>query len=344
MFKRRKQVLLASIVATILMTTFFIVQGVASSNGINIYTAIEEEYIEEYIEAFNVQYPDIKVNIIRDSSGVVASKLLVEKDNPRADVIWGVPASNALILEKYDIFSPYESKYLNSLDPTFYDTKNEVPNWVGISAWMTAFTVNTVELEKKGLEIPKSYKDLLNPVYENSIIMPNPASSGTGFLTVSAFLQLFGEDGWGYMDKLHPNMAEYSHSGSAPTKQTAKGEFLIGVGMDFLSLQLEKENPQIKTILPEEGSGWEVEVLGLVNKKEIKNDAKIFYDWAISEEAMNLYAKNRSMVTTKGFEPLHNEKYPVGVKKQMIENNFSWASENRNDILKKWDEKYGVGE
>ena len=344
MFRKRKNILLGSIAFAVVTTVFFIVQGAMSSRAINIYTAIEEEYISEYINAFNKKYPDIKVNIIRDSSGVVASKLLVEKDNPRADVIWGVPASNALVLEKYNVFKPYESENLKTLDETFYDTKNEVPNWVGISAWMTAFTVNTVELEKQGLPIPESYEDLLNPVYENSIIMPNPASSGTGFLTVSAFLQLFGEDGWNYMDKLHPNMAEYSHSGSAPTKQTAKGEFLIGVGMDFMSLQLEEDNPQIKTILPKEGSGWEVEVLGLVNKEEIKDEAKIFYDWAISEEAMHLYAKNRSMVTTKGFEPLQNDKYPVGVKAQMIENNFAWASENRNDILKKWDEKYGVGE
>ena len=344
MFKRRKRILLCSVVISIIMMIFFVVQGFESSKAINIYTAIEEEYISEYIKAFNKKYPDIKVNIIRDSSGVVASKLLVEKDNPRADIIWGVPASNALILEKYNIFEPYKSKNLEKLDETFYDTKNSVPNWVGISAWMTAFTVNTVELEKRGLPVPNSYEDLLNPVYKKSIIMPNPSSSGTGFLTVSAFLQLFGEKGWSYMDKLNPNIAEYSHSGSAPTKQVAKGEALIGVGMDFLSLQSEKDNPQVKTILPKEGSGWEVEVLGLVKKEKIKDGAKIFYDWAISDEAMNLYAKNRSMVTTKGFKPAQSEKYPVGVKEQMIENNFSWASENRNDILKKWDEKYGVGE
>ncbi|MGL4453743.1 MAG: extracellular solute-binding protein, partial [Sarcina sp.] len=72
--------------------------------AITIYTPIEEEYVEEYIKDFNAKYPDIKVNIVRDSSGVIASKLFVEKDNPRADVVWGAQASNALLLDSYGIF------------------------------------------------------------------------------------------------------------------------------------------------------------------------------------------------------------------------------------------------
>lgn len=304
---------------------------------INVYTAIEEEYVSEYLAAFQAKYPDIKVNVIRDSSGVVSAKLLVEKENPRADVVWGVPASNSLLLDEQDVFFPYKSPQLDKIDETFYDGKNEIPHWVGISAWMTAITVNTTELAKVGLPIPKSYKDLLNPAYGKNLIMPNPASSGTGFLTVSAWLQLMGEDGWAYMDELHKNIAEYSHSGSAPTKQTAQGEFLIGVGMDFLSLQLEKDNPNIITVFPEEGSGWEVEVLALVKKAEIKDSAKIFYEWALSDEAMELYSKNRSMITVKGSTSEE-------VKNQLIENDFNWASENRNRILKTWEEKYGAGE
>lgn len=75
--------------------------------------------------------------------------------------------------------------------------------------------MNTVELAKKNLPIPQSYEDLIRPEYKGMIVMPNPASSGTGYLTVSALLQLKGEEeGWAYLDKLHENMAVYTHSGS----------------------------------------------------------------------------------------------------------------------------------
>ncbi|MGL5151833.1 MAG: putative 2-aminoethylphosphonate ABC transporter substrate-binding protein [Clostridium sp.] len=333
-----KKFITIGLIAIISLTTLGGCFNGKKEKSINIYTAIEEEYVEKYIEEFNKDYPDINVNIIRDSSGVVAAKLLVEKDNPRADIVWGVPASNALILDKHNMFYPYKSERLDKIDPNFYDVKNEIPHWVGISAWMTAFTVNVTELEKLGLPMPKSYKDLLNPAYKGEIMMPNPASSGTGFLTVSGWLQIFGEEkGWEYMDALNKNMKEYSHSGSAPTKQAAQGEVLIGVGMDFLSMQMEKKNKNIKTIMPEEGSGWEIEVLALINKKNIKDEAKVFYEWALSDKMMKMYKENRSLVTLKGST---DEK----TKKQMIENNFNWASENRNYVLKKWEEKYGAGE
>ncbi|MGL4452769.1 MAG: extracellular solute-binding protein, partial [Sarcina sp.] len=284
------------------------------------------------------------VNIVRDSSGVIASKLFVEKDNPRADVVWGAQASNALLLDSYGIFKGYKSEELDKIDKSFYDQKNSEPHWVGLSTSMTAITVNEIELEARGLDIPRSYKDLLKPEYKDLIVMPNPASSGTGFFTVSAILQLFGDKGWKFLDELDKNMAEYTHSGSAPAKQAATAEYAIGVGMDFTSLELEKKNSQITTVFPLEGSGWDIEVLALVNKEKIKDEAKIFYQWALSDEVMELYSKNRSMVTKDGFKSKFEEQYPNGIKAQMIENNLELISSKRNEILKEWEKRYGVGE
>lgn len=57
---------------------------------ITVYTSIESEYIPAYIKLFNKKHPDIKVNILRDSTGIITAKFLAEKDNPQADVIWGL--------------------------------------------------------------------------------------------------------------------------------------------------------------------------------------------------------------------------------------------------------------
>ena len=54
--------------------------------------------------------------------------------------------------------------------------------------------------------------------------MPNSASFGPGFLTVSAILQMTGESqGWEYLDKLHANIASYTHSGSKACKMAGAG-------------------------------------------------------------------------------------------------------------------------
>ena len=125
-----------------------------------------------------------------------------------------------MVLDDMGCLKPYEPEGCDRILPQFKSDK-EVPTWVGIDAWETAFVVNTEELEKLGVEKISSYEDLLNPKLKGHIVMSNPNSSGTGFLTVSALLQLYGKDteeGWNYMDKLNENVSQYVHSGSKPRK------------------------------------------------------------------------------------------------------------------------------
>ncbi len=334
-----------SIVLVVLMS-IFTPKRVFSQNKfakeVNIYTAIENEFLDDYINAFNKEHPDIKVNVIRDSTGIVTARLLAEKDNPKADVAWGIAASSLVILDNEDALSDYMPKGIENIDPKFYDIKNKNPHWIGISLWTGAITINTAELQKKNLPIPKAYSDLLNPVYKDEIVMPNPSSSGTGFLMASGWLQNDGEEaGWGFMDKLNNNMKSYVHSGSLPTKSTATGEQAIGLGMDYESIRMQKKTPQIKTIFPNDIVPWEMEAVALVNKKEIKEEAKIFMDWSISHNAMELYAENMSLVTEKGAKS-KLEGFPENLSERLCKNDFYWASLNRSRILKQWSSRFDV--
>ena len=57
---------------------------------LTVYTAVEAEDLKRYAETFNVDHPDIKINWVRDSTGIVTAKLLAEKNNPQADVVWAM--------------------------------------------------------------------------------------------------------------------------------------------------------------------------------------------------------------------------------------------------------------
>ncbi len=338
--------LIALITSVVLIFTAFIVSSCTTNTTgktkeINVYTAIEEEHLEPYLSSFKAQYPDITVNITRDSTGIITAKLLAEKDNPQADVIWGLAATSLLVMDQQGMLEGYNPKGIENIYPEFKDSKNNPVHWVGIDAWMTAFTVNTVETQAKGIDIPKSYNDLIKPEYKGFVVMPNPASSGTGFLTVSAILQLKGEQaGWEYLDKLHENIAIYTHSGSKPAKMAGAGEYPIGISFGYKGLLVKSEGAPVEVIFPLEGSGWDLEANALIKKDKIKKEAKLFLDWAISDTPMKEYNKNYAIICSKSVKATVPEGFPSEPIKQLIKNDFNWAAANRENILKEWSSRY----
>ena len=314
----------------------------ADSGEITVYTALEDEQVSDYLAKFNETYPDITVNVVRESTGIITAKLIAEKDNPQADLVWGTAASSMMVLDDMGALEPYEPEGCERILPQFKSDK-EVPTWVGIDAWETAFVVNTEELKKLGMEPEeiKSYEDLLDPRLKGQIVMSNPNSSGTGFLTVSAILQLKGKDseaGWDYLDQLHENIAQYVHSGSKPAKMAASGECAVGISFGYAGISQRDKGAPVEVIFPEEGSGWDLEANALMKKEEINPAAYTFLDWAISDEAMDLYRVNYPIVTVENTGTY--EGYDSNPLDQLIDNDFSWTAENRENILNEWMEKY----
>lgn len=313
------------------------VQG--NDKRLTIYTALEEEQVNEYIKDFREMYPDIKINIIMDSHGVISAKLISEKDNPQADVVWGLSSINMIDLDSRNLLKSYIAKSFNEVNKKFVD-KGDSPSWTGLTVTETAFVVNYKELEKLNIEIPKRFEDLTKPEYKGLITMPNPASSGTGYFTVSAILQLMGEEkGWDYLKKLDENMGIYTHSGSKPAKLAASGEYPIGISFGYRAIKQINNGDPVKAIFPSEGSGWDLESIALVNKNNIKEESKLFMEWALSKDTMKLYSKNAAITSID-----INVEVPKGYSKeplkQLIDNDLEWASKNRSDILKRWEKDY----
>jgi iron(III) transport system substrate-binding protein len=311
----------------------------AVAEDLTVYTAIEADDLKKYAERFNQDYPDITIKWVRDSTGIVTAKLLAEKDNPQADVIWGLAATSLVLLKKEGMLDAYAPKGLERLDPRFRD-RADPPTWVGMDAWVAALCFNTVEAERLSLPKPAGWQDLLKPIYKGYIVMPNPSSSGTGFLDVSSWLQLFGEDqGWKYMDGLHQNIAAYTHSGSKPCKQAAQGEVPIGVSFAFRAARLKAEGAPIDVVIPEDGIGWDMEATAIVKGTRKLDLARTLVDWSVTEQANRLYNEGYAVIAIPELaKPV--KYYPDDVQQKMIKNDFDWAATNRERILAEWQKRY----
>ncbi|CAN5342062.1 putative 2-aminoethylphosphonate ABC transporter substrate-binding protein [soil metagenome] len=331
-----------ALIATLIATTFAGHSALAQEKTeLLVYSALEADQVKAYKAAFEKDYPNIDVKFVRDSTGVITAKLLAEKANPQADVVWGVAATSLLVLDKEGLLLPYAPKGLAAVKPLMRDPRNP-PTWVGMDTYASAICFNTVEGEKKKMAVPKSWADLVKPEYKGQITMPHPASSGTGYLMVAGWLQSMGEaKGWAYMDALHQNIGIYGHSGSKPCRQAAAGEFAVGLSFEYRANKTKKDGAPIDIVLPSEGLGWDMEATSIMKNTKKLEAAKALADWAVTKQANELYSANFAIVALPGiaskleFLPTETE-----LEKKLVKVDFNWAAANRERILAEWSKRY----
>jgi iron(III) transport system substrate-binding protein len=334
------------------LKTFALVASLAIAAGASaqkaqllVYTALETDQLKAYQEGFNKAYPDIELKWVRDSTGVITAKLLAEKANPQADAVMGVAASSLALLKKNDMLIPYAPINLDGIMSQYRDKANP-PAWFGMDVWGATICFNTVEAQKRGIPKPETWKDLTKPIYKGQIVMPNPASSGTGFFDVTAWLSLWGDDGgkgggWKYMDALHENVAQYTHSGSKPCNMAAAGEYVLGISFEYRANTNKAKGAPIDLVFPKEGLGWDLESFAIHKGTKKLDAAKKLADWASSKDAMLLYGKNFAITAQPGVAaPLAN--VPSDYEARLVKMDFGWAADNRERIRAEWTKRYNA--
>ena len=321
----------------------FAASASAQKTQLTVYTALETDQIKAYENGFNRVNPNIELKWVRDSTGVITAKLLAEKANPQADVVMGVAASSLALLDSNGMLQPYAPINLDAIMGNYRDKKSP-PDWWGMDVWGATICFNTVEAQKKGIPKPETWKDLTKPVYKGQIVMPNPASSGTGYFDVTAWLTLWGDQngkggGWKYMDALHENIAQYTHSGSKPCNMAATGEYVLGISFEYRANANKAKGAPIDLVFPKEGLGWDLEAFGIMKGTKQLDAAKKLADWASSKDAMLLYGKNFAITAQPGVaSPLAN--VPADYEKRLVKMDFKTAADNRERILAEWNRRY----
>ncbi len=315
-------------------------EAVAQKTKVTVYTAIENEQMPVFKQAFEAENPDVEIAWVRDSTGVITARFLAEKGNPQADVIWGLAVTSLMLFDAQGLLEGYTPAGGAALKPQFRSTANPM-SWTGMDAWIAVLCVNSVERQKAGLPIPTSWNDLLDPKYKGQFVMPHPASSGTGYLAIAGWMKAMGEKGaWDYMDKLHQNVGVYLHSGSAPCVQAARGERMIGLGFDMRGAQEKSKGAPLELIVPKEGSGWDMEGTAIVKGTKNLAAAKKVADFATSVKANQVYGQYYALVASPAVQSAP-QNYPPAAEPSMLPLDLKWMAENRDRILAEWEKRYG---
>ena len=84
--------------------------ALAQRTPLLVYTALETDQLKAYKDAFEKSVKDVEIRWVRDSTGVITAKLLAEKANPQADVVFALAATSLLVLEQEGLLTPYAPK------------------------------------------------------------------------------------------------------------------------------------------------------------------------------------------------------------------------------------------
>ncbi|MGO4971680.1 ABC transporter substrate-binding protein [[Clostridium] aminophilum] len=259
-----------------------------------VYGSCEEDYLAAASDHFKELY-GIDVQYQRLSTGEVQSKIEEEKGNPSGDVWFGGTTDPYNVAAKEGLLEAYDAKNAKHLiDAQYKDPDNQ---WFGIYKGILGFMVNKDELARKNIEEPKDWKDLLDPKYQGLIWLSNYNTAGTAKLVVNTMIQKYGhDDGIKYLTDLDKNVQVYTKSGSGPSKNVGTGECVVGIGFlhDGITQIVDNGYGNVDLIIPESGTSFEVGATAIFKGAKHPNAAKLWIEYALSPECVELAAQNGS--------------------------------------------------
>ena len=300
-----------------------------------VYGSCEEPYLIAACQKFEELY-DIKVDYQRLSTGEVQTKITEEKGNPSADVWFGGTNDPYNEAAKEGLLMAYEpANAVHLLKPAYRDPDGY---WFGIYQGILGFMVNQEELDRLGVEAPKTWDDLLKPEYQGLIWLSNPNTAGTAKLVINTMVQMKGHDeGIQYLVDLDKNIAQYTKSGSGPSKNVGTGECIIGIG--FLHdgvYQILQGYDNIGLIIPEDGTSYEIGSTAIFEGCEHPNAAKLWIEFALSPDCVELADDAGSyqfLVIDDAQQPEALQAFPELDPSKTIDYDFADAKENTSKYV-----------
>ena len=300
-----------------------------SSNKVMIYSGAEEYRNEYFLKQLTEKFPEYQISIEYMPTGNLAAKLAAEGTDTDIDIIYDLDYSYAGLVEEYlcDLSDYDQSIYTDDVIAASGKYMAECRNG-------GAVIINPDVLASKGLKEPESYADLIKPEYKGLISMPNPKSSGTGYMFVKNLVNTWGEEeAFDYFDKLSENILQFTSSGSGPVNALVQNEAAIGLGMTAQAVTKINEGANLKILFFEEGSPFSLYGFampeGKQNKKAVREVFNYFYTNLVPEDKQLFYPE-------KIYKDLDFviENYPTGIVYGNMSNN---TTEEKTRLLDNWE-------
>jgi iron(III) transport system substrate-binding protein len=311
----------------VLSVLFFAVAGSAAAAEVVLYSSNPSELLDLVTKGFEAK-TGIKVSVVRLGTGEAMKRIAAEKDKPLCDVFW---SGDVAVLENAKAnFQPYQSPEAKALPPGFVEKEGR---WIASNSHVMIIMANKSLV--KAADMPKTWKDLLDPKWKGKVVMANPEKSGSAYAQAYGFYKLFGYDG---IKTLIGN-AKILDSSSLIYKGVAAGEYPLGITMEYAAHRyIVGGDKNVSIIYPADGAFISPEATGIVKNCPHPEEAKKFVDYLISkkveDEIFDKFSRRPARLDADDTEGLPS------LKKITVLKSFDFLEANRleKEILAKWKE------
>jgi iron(III) transport system substrate-binding protein len=276
--------------------------SLAAAGELVVYYGTSRDLFEPVVQAFAATRPDIKISTFRQPNEELMAtvELEIRAGKPRADVIYLATTQLFGLQQQHKALERYSPKELEKIKKELRDPELLL-NPVGVN--LSVIQYNTKRIT--GQDIPKKYTDLLNPKWNNQIIMTDPRSSGSAhthiwFLT-KYLADTAGEPpyGWSFYRELRKLNAKYVASHGTVRAMVQTGERPLGIQMLNDAMKSVTTGEPASFVLAQEGSPAEIGAASLMKGSKNPAEAKAFVDFLISEKGQDLMVKLGGMVPVR---------------------------------------------
>lgn len=282
---------LVFVLAAVMLLFVHAVPDAAASdnNRVVIYSSCEEYRNAHFRQRLNEQFPDYDIIIEYMPTGNSAVKLQAEGLNTPCDIVLDMEYGYLPMLEPIlaDLTGYDQSVFTE-------DMRSPSGKWLPMYRNGGAVIVNPAVLAQYGLDEPASYEDLLDEQYFGFISMPNPKSSGTGYMFLKSLVNAWGEDAaFDYFYDLGENILQFTSSGSGPVNALIQGEAAVGLGMTGQAVIANAQGAGLKILYFEEGSPCSLYGYAMIEGKQhrtcVQEVFDFFYTTLVDEDKALFY-------------------------------------------------------
>jgi iron(III) transport system substrate-binding protein len=319
----------------------------AAQGELVVYCTVQEEWCRPMMAAFE-RATGIKVAMTRRSSGETLTQIRAERQNPRGDVWWGGTGDPHLQAAEEGLTEEYRSPNLALIHPwAVRQAEQSGFRTVGIYAGALGYSFNTRELERRRMEAPRCWADLLKPAFRGEVQVADPNTSGTAYTMLATLVQLMGEEpAFAFLGQLHRNINQYTRSGAAPARAAATGETLVGITFLHDAVTQRVNGAPVAIVAPCEGTGYEIGSMSIIKGARNMQNAQRFFDWALTAEAQAIGAQAKAYQLPSNREAPIPPEAPRFEDVKLIDYDFAkyGSAAERTRILQRWDREVRSGQ